>query len=393
MIEYVDRRGSHSYKWDSQEAQDCLPLWVADMDFKAAPAILKALRERVEHGVFGYSLVPDDYFEAVSRWFSERHGWNGISRKNTIPTIAVVPAISATLKARQMALEQRGEKRPLRVMTFTPAYNCFFSSIANMGAELIECELRDNNSHFEIDFFGNCEDAVAKADVLLLCNPHNPTGRVWTRDELLILSGMCETYGTYIISDEIHCELSMPGHDYTPFATIGAEPDQYCVFTSASKAFNIAGLQCANIFVDDEKDYALVNRAINIHEVCDLNPFGVAATIAAYRYSADWLDEVNKLVYSNYLILSDTLRKQLPMLRLTPLEGTYLAWVNIESVLSDQCPTARDYSLWLREKAHVLFNPSEMYGAKGYLRINLATSAEVLREALRRWVEAEAGRC
>ena len=379
MLEYVNRENSNCYKWDSQEAKGTLPLWVADMDFKAAPAIRRALQRRLDHGVFGYSIVPDAYYEAVNSWFCRRYGWSGISRENSIPTIGVVPAVSVVIKAFQMRPRPNGDTSPLRVMTFTPAYNCFFSCINNMGAELLDCPLTNNNGHYEIDFFKKCEDMVAAADILLLCNPHNPTGRVWTKDELLVLAGMCEAYGTTIVSDEIHGDIAMPGYKYTPLATIMGDSTDYVVFTSASKAFNIAGLQCANIFTPNKKYYQLIDRAVNIHEVCDLNPFAAVATIAAYNESEDWLRELNAQVYNNYLLLKDAI-KQLPQLRLTEMEGTYLAWVDIRSLGM----SSEDFCHRLAEEKHVLLNPSEMYGGEGFVRINLATSSEILAEALKR---------
>lgn len=378
MIEFVNRKGSNCYKWDSEEAVGKLPLWVADMDFKAAPAIINALKRRINHGVFGYAIAPDEYFDAVSSWFSRRHGWSGISRANSIPTTGVVPAISAVLKARIMEMQDKGKTRQLRVMTFTPAYNCFFSSIKNMEAELIDCPLINDNGLYRIDFSANCEQAIKKADVLLLCNPHNPTGRVWTKDELQTLAVMCKTHDTYIISDEIHCEFMMPGKQYTPFATVAEKGNRYCVMTSASKAFNIAGLQCANIFVPDSDDYQLIDRAINIHEVCDPNLLGIVATIAAYNESELWIDELNEHIYQNYILLADFLEHNLPQLKLTTMEGTYLAWVNIEALGI----SAELFCHELAHKENVLFNPSEMYGATGYIRINLATSKEILTEAL-----------
>ena len=379
MIEFANRQGSDCYKWDSAEAQGTLPLWVADMDFKAASPILRALQKRLDHGVFGYNIVPDRYYEAVSNWFSRRHGWQGIGRRNSIPTTGVVPALSAVLKARTMALREKGDGRPLKVMTFTPAYNCFFSSIRNMEAELTACPLTEKDGHYEIDFEA-CERQIEGVDVLLLCNPHNPTGRVWTRDELLLLAGMCDFYGTYVISDEIHCELTLQGHPYTPYATVADDSDWYCVLTSASKAFNIAGLQCANIFTADRREYERIDRAINIHEVCDLNPFGVEATIAAYNECGEWIDELNGVIAQNRRLLERMTAEQMPQLRLTDQEGTYLAWADIRRTGID----ADTFCRRLAAEEKVLLNASGMYSCEGFVRINLATSAEILTEALTR---------
>ena len=374
MLEYVDRRASDCYKWDSDCARGCLPLWVADMDFKAAAPIRAALQRRLNHGVFGYSIVPQANYDAVASWFARRHGWKGITRENLLYTTAVVPAISAVLKA----LELRAN-HSLKVLTFTPAYNCFFSCIENMGCELVPSPLILVNNRFEINW-PDVEAKAKEADVFLLCNPHNPTGRVWSRDELERLADIMRREHLFVLSDEIHCEFAFPGHSYTPFANIVINDTDFCVCTSASKAFNIAGLLCANIFVPNKELHEQINHALEIHEVNGLNPFGLAAQVAAYNESEEWLDELNRYIYGNFCYLRDFIHQQLPMLRIHETEGTYLAWVNIEAL----GVSAETFCNRLAKKAHVLFNPSEMYGGEHYIRINLATSREVLAEALER---------
>ena len=384
LLEYVDRRGSDCYKWDSECAVGNLPLWVADMDFKAAEPILAAMQRRLEHGVFGYSIVPQENYDAVASWFSRRHGWNGITNTNLLYTTAVVPAVSAIFKALELRRDQMAAASgkpctPLRILTFTPAYNCFFACIENMGCELVPSPLVLRNNRFEIDF----DDVARKAkeaDVFLLCNPHNPTGRVWTRDELERLADIMRREHLFVLSDEIHCEFAFPGHAYTPFATIAVNDTDFCVCTSASKAFNIAGLLCANIFVPNAELFAQINHALEIHEVNGLNPFGLVAQVAAYNHSEQWLDQLNALVYDNFCYLRDFLHEHLPQLRLHETEGTYLAWVSIAALGM----TAEAFCTGLAKKEHVLFNPSEMYGAENYVRINLATSPEVLQEAMTR---------
>ena len=377
MLEYVDRRGSDCYKWDSECAQGCLPLWIADMDFKAAKPIRDAMQRRLDHGVFGYSIVPQANYDAVAHWFERRHGWKGISTDNLLFTTAVVPAISAIFAALQARKECRCER--LRILTFTPAYNAFFNCIENMGCELVACPLVLRENRFEI----NWDDVEAKAktaDVFLLCNPHNPTGRVWTRAELERLAEIMRREHLFVLSDEIHCEFAFPGHAYTPFASIVIDDTDFCVCTSASKAFNIAGLLCANIFVPNKELFAQINHALEVHEVNGLNPFGLVAQVAAYNESEAWLDELNEYVYGNYCYLRDFIHEQLPQLKIHETEGTYLGWVNIEALGM----SAEQFCADLAQKAHVLFNPSEMYGGEKYVRINLATSREVLAEALNR---------
>lgn len=395
MLEYVDRRGSDCYKWDSECAQNCLPLWIADMDFKAAKPIRDAMQRRLDHGVFGYSIVPQANYDAVASWFERRHGWKGISRDNILYTTAVVPAISAIFSALQTRMTEYRLKagKPtdsdrLRVLTFTPAYNCFFSCIENMGCELVPSPLVLVNNRFEINW-ADVESKAKEADVFLLCNPHNPTGRVWSREELEHLADIMRREHLFVLSDEIHCEFAFPGHAYTPFASIVINDTDFCVCTSASKAFNIAGLLCANIFVPNKELFAHINHALEVHEVNGLNPFGLVAQVAAYNESEAWLDELNEYIYGNFCYLRDFIRQNLPMLQIHETEGTYLGWLNIEALGI----SAETFCNRLAKKAGVLFNPSEMYGAEHYVRINLATSREVLADALNRmakWLKLEA---
>ena len=386
MLEYINRKNSDCYKWDSECAEGCLPLWIADMDFKAAKPIREAMQRRLDHGVFGYSIVPQANYDAVASWFSRRHGWNGINCDNLLYTTAVVPAISAIFAALQLRMAEyrrkagkTTENEPLRVLTFTPAYNCFFSCIENMGCELVSSPLVLVNNRFEINW-EDVESKAKEADVFLLCNPHNPTGRVWSREELERLADIMRREHLFVLSDEIHCEFAFPGHAYTPFASIVIDDTDFCVCTSASKAFNIAGLLCANIFVPNKELFAQINHALEVHEVNGLNPFGLVAQVAAYNESEAWLDELNEQVYKNFCYLRDFLHAELPMLQIHETEGTYLAWVNISALHM----SAEQFCHDLAKKAHVLFNPSEMYGAENYVRINLATSHEVLAEALNR---------
>lgn len=393
MLEYVDRKGSDCYKWDSECAENCLPLWIADMDFAAAKPIREAMQRRLDHGVFGYSIVPQANYDAVANWFERRHGWRGINRQNLLYTTAVVPAIAAIFAALEGRMEEfrasYGKTHlaggPLKVLTFTPAYNAFFNCIENMGCELVACPLVLHENRFEINW-ADVEAKAKQADVFLLCNPHNPTGRVWTREELERLADIMRREHLFVLSDEIHCEFAFPGHTYTPFASIVINDTDFCVCTSASKAFNIAGLLCANIFVPNKELFKQINHALEVHEVNGLNPFGLVAQVAAYNESEAWLDELNEYVYGNFCYLRDFIRTELPMLQIHETEGTYLGWVNISALGMPAEQLCAD----MAKKNHVLFNPSEMYGAADYIRINLATSREVLVEAMKRmkeWVE------
>ena len=381
--ELIERRGTGCVKWDENPAYDIIPLWVADMDFAVAPAIQKAIKQRAEHPVFGYTHVGDDYYDAIVSWFQRRHQWT-VKREWIRYTTGVVPAISAVLKAITMPGD--------RVITLTPAYNCFFSSIRNTGCELAECRLRWNrrltsplhsekNVRFEIpwdELEELCRDE--RATVLLLCNPHNPTGRVWSTTELRHISTICKRYNVQMVSDEIHCELVMPECHYTPLGSIARD---VITLTSPSKSFNIAGLQIANIICRDTEILRRIDRAININEVCDVNPFGPVALIAAYNESEDWLDALNTYLWDNYQALCQYAKECLPQWRVCPLEGTYLTWVNITATGY----SSQKYADWLMKEARVWVNPGTMYGSpsgEGYIRLNIACPRSRLMEALER---------
>ncbi len=369
----VERRGTFSYKWDTT-ADGVLPMWVADMDFKTAPVIIEALRRRVDHGVFGYTAVPDEYYKAVDNWFSRRHGYH-VARESVIYVPGVVPAISAIIKA----LVKPGEG----VIVQTPVYNCFFSSIRNNGCVTVENRLRhidcpDGSFTYEIDF----DDLETKASdpanrLLLLCNPHNPAGRVWSRDDLARIADICRRNGVVIVSDEIHCELTMPGFDFVSMATV---TDDAIICSSPSKAFNTAGLQIANIIVNDPAKRALIDKAVNINEVCDVNPFGVTGLIAAYNGGEPWLNALIDYLHDNYLLTRDFFARELPELPLARLEATYLVWIDIRACHCDG-DTIEEL---LADHDGILVNSGAMYGDRNYIRLNIATRRALLTEGLER---------
>ena len=370
------RCGTNSYKWDSTDDKEVLPMWVADMDFPTAPCIINALEKRVEHGIFGYTRVPEEYYDAVISWFSRRHHWKP-RREWFIYTSGVVPALSAVIKA----LTNVGDK----VLTLTPVYNCFFSSIRNNGCELDSCALRYENNTFSIDY----EDlerraADPKTTLMLLCNPHNPSGRVWTREELRRIGDICIKNNVVVVADEIHCELVHPGFTYTPFASVSEEFQKHSVTCVApSKAFNIAGLQIANIIVENDKWRQRIDKAININEVCDVNPFGVIATIAAYNEGEEWLNQLLQYIHGNYLLFKDYCEEHLPQLPVAPLEGTYLAWMDCRSL---GIPS-EELEEELMKKAKLWLNAGSMYGkeGEGFMRWNLACPRQLVKEGLERF--------
>ena len=376
----TDRRGTDSYKWDSAPEADIIPLWVADMDFETFPGITEALQRRVAHGIFGYTRVPEAYYEAVCRWFGKRHGWH-INREDIIYTSGVVPAVSAVIKALTLPGDQ--------VIVQGPVYNCFFSSIRNNGCEMVSNSLIYNKEElrYEIDF----DDLERKlkherARLMLICNPHNPGGRVWTRDELTRVAELCRKYGVRVVSDEIHCELTLYDNEYVPFGSLPDELSRDSITCcSPSKAFNTAGLQIANIVCRDAEVRNRIDRAININEVCDVNPFGVIALQAAYSDEGyEWLTQLRKYISANYDLLLERFARELPKCKVMRMEGTYLAWIDC----SELHISSDEIEEMLMHENKVWVNAGSMYGAEGaaFIRINMACTSELLNEGITRIV-------
>ena len=380
--EIIDRTNTQSVKWDTYPGM--LPMWVADMDFRTAPEIIEALQKRLDHGVFGYVKVPDAYYDSIHRWFARRHGWKDIRKENIIPTTGVIAAYSATIKA----MTHPGD----RVLVQTPCYNAFFPAIVNNKCRILENPLKYQDGHYTVDW-EDFERKARRARVFLLCNPHNPVGRVWTRKELTRMGQICQKYHVFVIADEIHCEFTFPGHDYTPWATLPEEmvlDSVTCI--SPSKAFNIAGIQIANIFAKDLHIRELVDRAINDNECCDVNAFGVTALMAAYDHGGTWMNELREYLLHNaraaFSYIEDL---DLPIVTV-PLEGTYLMWLDCRGMMHPGEPLD-GFSQRLAEhfkKYKLVLSPGIIYGAagEGFMRLNIACPRTTLLEGITRLKEA-----
>lgn len=370
----VVRRNTHCVKWDCEEAQGAIPMWVADMDFRVAQPITEAIMRRAEHGVFGYTQVPPAYYDAIIRWFGERHQWH-IDREWIIYTSGVIPALSAVIKSMTLP----GDK----VIIQTPVYNCFFSSVRNNGCQVVENPLiyQDNTYHIDFDDLER-KAADSKTRLLVLCNPHNPAGRVWTKEELIHVNDICLRNGVRVVSDEIHCELVMPGYRFTPFASVSKEClDNSVTLNSPSKSFNIAGLQIANIICNNSLVRERIDRAININEVCDVNPFGVEALMAAYNDCGWWIDQLCDYLKSNCDCLRAYFAEHMPQVGITTLEGTYLVWLDIRPLGQ----TSDEITQRLLSEGKVLVNSGTMYGeqeGEGFIRVNIACPRSQLMTAL-----------
>lgn len=374
--EIIPRRGSHSMKWEAAADPEVLPMWVADMDFKTVPAVTRALEKRAAHGVFGYTKVPPEYFTAISGWFERRHRV-AFNPEHILYTTGVVPAVSAIIQA----LCQPGDG----IIVQTPAYNCFFSSIRNSLCHLVANPLRYENGEYTIDF----DDLEAKAanpknTLMLLCNPHNPVGRVWQPEELRRIGEICLTHGVILVSDEIHCDLVQPGFQHTAFASLDEQFMQTCITCiSASKSFNLAGLQAANMVVADASLRQRIDKQLNINEICSISPFAVDGVITAYNEGADWLDALRGYIAGNAACVAEFLQSYLPQFRHTPLEATYLMWIDCSAL---PLPSA-DIADALIKQHKVWITHGTLYGddGEGFLRLNIATPRATLLEGLTRF--------
>lgn len=383
LDEKIDRKGTGAIKWTLPEphprADELIPLWVADMDFAIAPEIQQALEERLRHPVYGYTTPRECYYQSFIEWFRSRHGYK-VSKDWILPTIGVIPGLAATLRC--LSPQKR------KIIVQPPVYNYFFTVIEGAGYSLLENPLEERDGLYKMNF-ANLERLAADPEVaaILLCNPHNPVGRVWQREELEQLAQIAERHNLLVVSDEIHCELAY--QPYTPMGSLEGRFPSLRVISlfSPSKAFNLAGLQMANVVVSQPELRERIAQEFTVLGVSHLSPLAIEASIAAYRLGQPWLEEVKVYIYENYLWLKSFLAERLPKVRLTPLEGTYLAWLDCRALgLEDTAA----FTERLLSKQLLWLNAGKPYGAggEGFLRLNLACPRAILEEGLERLAEA-----
>jgi cystathionine beta-lyase len=368
----VDRRDTNSLKWDV--AQNELPMWVADMDFKVAPEITEAVIKRATQGVYGYSVIPDEWYHAYMGWWNKRHGWK-INKDWLIFSTGVIPIISSVVRKLTTPAE--------KVVVQTPVYNMFFNSIVNNGRQVLENPLKYDGEKYEIDF-ADLEDKLSdnQTTLMILCNPHNPVGKIWTRDELAKIGELCHKYDVTVISDEIHCDLTEPGAEYIPFASVSdicSEISVTCV--APTKAFNIAGLQTAAAIVPEKHLRHKVWRGLNTDEVAEPNTFAIEVAIAAFTKCEYWLDELRSYIYENKKTVSEYIELNIPQLKLVPSQATYLLWINCEKV--GKSSYVADF---IRKETGLYLTAGRQYrgDGDGFLRLNIACPRSVLKDGLER---------
>lgn len=369
----INRRETQTLKWGVAEGE--LPMWVADMDFQTAPEIIDTLKERVNHGIFGYSIVPDEWEKAIMEWWSRRHDFQ-VKQEWLIFCTGVVPAISSAVRK----LTTQGEN----VLIQTPVYNIFFHSIINNGRNVLESPLQYDGESYCIDFT-DLESKLAdpQTSLMILCNPHNPVGKIWDREVLARIGELCAKHHVIVISDEIHCDLTDPGQGYIPFAAVSETCAQNSITCIApTKAFNLAGLQTAAVIAPNPVLRHRINRALNTDEVAEPNAFAIGAAVTAFTKGEAWLNALRLYLYENKQLVREFLAKELPELKLVPSRATYLLWIDCGKLSSDANQLAR----FLCNKTGLYLSDGNQYGGNGnqFLRMNIACPRMRVQEGLQR---------
>lgn len=371
--EVINRRNTGCAKWDMTKEGE-LPMWVADMDFQTAPQITNALIERAKHGVFGYALKGDEWYEAYKNWWSTRHHFN-IEKEWLMFCTGVIPALSSIVRKLTTPAEN--------VVVMTPVYNHFFSSILNNGRNVLESKLKYENGEFDIDF-KDLEEKLSnpQTTMMILCNPHNPIGKIWNKATLEKIGNMCCENHVIVVSDEIHCDIVEPEKEYIPFASISEKcKNNSITCVSPTKTFNIAGLQTAAILVPDEGLRNRVNRAINTDEVAEPNVFAAIAPVVAYNEGGEWLDELNKYLWENRKFAENFIKENIKGVFPIKAEATYLMWVDCTSVSTN----SKELCDFIREKTGLFVTGGDVYrNADGFMRVNIACPRSVLEDGLNR---------
>ena len=388
----IDRRGTNALKWDVADGE--LPMWVADMDFPTAPAVREAIERRASHGVFGYCVVPDAWYEAYMDWWERRHDFS-MEKEWLIFCTGVVPAISSIVRKLTTPAE--------KVLIQSPVYNIFYNSILNNGRQVLESPLVFEGSGeqslsgsvktmgYHIDF-DDLERKLAdpQTTLMILCNPHNPIGKIWDRDTLQRIGELCAKYHVLVLSDEIHCDLTDPGYGYTPFASVSDVcRDNSITCIAPTKAFNLAGIQTAAVVVPDGVIRHKVWRGLNTDEVAEPNAFAVEAAVAAFAKGEEWLDGLRQYIMRNKKTAAEYIEQEIPQIRVVPSQATYLMWLRY----GGDTGSASEAAEYIRRETGLYISSGAHYGLGGedFLRMNVACPHAVMAdglERLKRGVEA-----
>ena len=369
----TNRKNTNSLKWDVEDHE--LPMWVADMDFETAPDVVEALRARVDHGIFGYNIVPDEYFKSIQSWWRKYHHFEMETEWMMFCT-GVVPAISSIVRK----MTTVGEN----VLIQSPVYNIFYNSILNNGRHIISNDLIYDGKEYHIDF----EDletklALPQTTMMILCNPHNPIGKIWDCETLRRIGELCYKHHVLVLSDEIHCDITAPNQEYIPFASVSKINQENSITCIApTKAFNLAGLQTACIVVANQVLYHKVNRGINTDEVAEPNSFAIIATIAAFQKGRVWLEELRKYIENNKQQAMSYIEQFIPELHVVPSQATYLLWIDCSKV----CQNSVELVQFIRQRTGLYISDGLEYGENGrqFIRVNVACPYQRVNDGLNR---------
>lgn len=380
--ESIDRQQTNSVKWDEVENlfgdKEILPMWVADMDFKVPQPVIDALQKRVEHGIYGYTIRPDSYYEATVGWMKRRHNWT-IEKEWICFTPGVVPALGIIVQN----FTNPGDK----VLIQQPVYYPFMSVIEKNAREIVNNPLQFENGRYYMDF----DDLEKKIDpsvkMIIISNPHNPVGRVWTKDELTKLGEICLKHNILVVSDEIHSDLIYKGNVHYPFASISEEFAQHSITcTAPSKTFNLAGLQTSNIIIPNKELRESFNKALEDRFIGMTNTFGVTALIAAYKEGDEWLDQLIVYLTENLEFLKEFIKSKIPEVKVIEPDATYLVWLDCRELGLD----AKELEHVIQKQGKVAFDEGYIFGleGEGFTRINIACPRALLEEGLKRFSQA-----
>ncbi len=371
----IERKGTDSLKWDKFDTQ--LPMWVADMDFQVAPEIIDALSARVAHGVFGYAVVPDEYYESYIQWWNTRHNLK-MKKEELLFSVGVMPSISSMI--REFTKENDS------ILIQTPVYHIFFKVIKDNNRNVLENELIYDGNSYSIDF-DDLEEKLSQetTTMMLLCNPHNPVGRIWTGEELAKIDCLCKKYNVLLISDEIHCDLVNPNEHYIAFENVIDNKDNVITCLAPTKTFNIAGIQSSVVHISNKELYEKMKSRLVLDDSSQINVFSIVATITAFNECEEWLNQLNEYIYQNKLIVDEFLKKELPVIKLVASQATYLLWLDCNELKIN----SREFNDYLNNNMGLLLSPGIQFGECGdnFLRLNVACPKTMLLDGLRRLKE------
>lgn len=373
--EIINRRGTDSVKWDLSKDADVLPMWVADMDFKTAPEITVAILKKISNGIFGYGNIPENFFPSIIDWWEDIHQFK-MKKEWIITGPGMIPTLSAIVRT----FVNPGEN----IIIQPPVYNHFYHTVENCNVGLVENNLIYENGNYRIDFDDlELKASNPKTKLLLLCNPHNPVGKVWERNELEKVAEICSRHHIMVVSDEIHADLVFDGHQHISFASVASNYNLNSVTCgSPCKTFNLASLPISYLISENSEVLSEINKTFEIQETSYPNPIAAEALIAAYKNGKAWMEELKIYLYQNYQYLLEFVNLNLPEIKVAPLEATYLVWLDCTSLNK----SSDDLSNILLEQEKLWVNSGTMYGkaGEGFLRINIGCPKEHLIEGLKR---------